>query len=107
MANVILDQFVHLKQPACDYLSQGHQISSHLTDLKEAIVELVFAINAFLTSSQQRLSKHIIPVDNLEALHLCQIRGIEILREAASELESYKGFEVYSAALTQMEVAHV
>jgi len=107
MANVILDQFVHLKQPTCDYLSQGHQISAHLADLKEAIVELVFAMNAFLTSSQQRLSKYLIPVDNLEALHLCQIRGIEILRAAADHIESYKGFEIYSVALIQMEVAHV
>ncbi len=31
-ANVSLDQFVYLKQPACDYLSQGYQISYHLTD---------------------------------------------------------------------------
>ncbi len=105
-ASISLDQFVHLKQPACDYLSQAYQISYHLTDLKEAIEELVFVLHAFITSGHKMLDRDLIPVGDLEALHLCQIQVIEVLRQASENIESYKGFESYSAALSQREAAH-
>lgn len=39
-ANISLEQFVHLKQPACDYLAQGYEISHQLNDLIEALKEI-------------------------------------------------------------------
>ena len=102
MANVILDQFVYLKQPACDYLSQGYQLSYHLTDLKEAIEQLLFAVNAFTKSAHKMLDRSLIPVDDLVALNISQIQGIELLRQAADKMESYKGFETYFNALTSL-----
>ena len=106
MANVILDQFAHLKQPACNYLSQVYEISYQLNDLIEALAELLFAIRPFIQSSHNLLDKNLIPVFDFEALYLCQAQAVEVLRTAADELESYKGFETYSAASAQMEVAH-
>ncbi|MES2998699.1 MAG: hypothetical protein V4700_05190 [Pseudomonadota bacterium] len=52
------------------------------------------------------LDRNLIPVGDLEALHLCQIQVIEVLRQASENIESYKGFESYSAALSQREAAH-
>lgn len=98
-ASVSLDQFVYLKQPACDYLSQGYQISYHLTDLKEAIEQLLFAINAFLKSGHKMLDRNLIPVGDLLALNVAQTQAIETLREAANKIESYTGFQTYSDAL--------
>ena len=46
-ANVSLEQFVHLKQPACDYLSQGYQISHQLNDLIAALKDLVSLIQKY------------------------------------------------------------
>jgi hypothetical protein len=65
MANRSLDQFAHLKQPACDYLSQVYQISQHLQDLKEALEELLFVIHAFLKSGHKVLDKNLIPVSTI------------------------------------------
>lgn len=41
-ADVSLEQFVHLKQPACDYLSQVYEISYQLNDLIEALKDLLY-----------------------------------------------------------------
>ena len=106
MANVILDQFAPLKQPACDYLSQVYEISHHLQDLKEALVELLFVIQPIVKSGHKLLERNEIPFCDLEALHLCQSQAIGILRQVVNNLESYRGFENYSAALAQVEVAH-
>lgn len=105
MAKVILDQFVYIKQPACDYLSQGYQISYHLTDLQEAIEQLLFAIRAFVKSGHKMLDRNLIPVGDLLALNIAQTQGIETLRQVANKLESYTGFQTYSDALASEEEA--
>jgi hypothetical protein len=46
-ANVSLEQFVHLKQPASDYLSQVYQISFKLNDLIEALKDLLSLIQKY------------------------------------------------------------
>jgi len=102
MANVILDQFVHLKQPADAYLEQGDQISYHLIDLKTALEELNFALRAFITSGKTALAKHLIPNGDLEAIHLCQTHIISLLRESADQISAYGGF----AAFQGTEVQH-
>lgn len=106
MANVILDQFAHLKQPACDYLSQVYEISYQLNDLIEALKDLLSLIQEYTKSSHNLLDKGQILVKDFEDLNLCQITGIKHLREAAIGIETFNGFEIYSKALGQ-EVAHV
>ena len=49
-ANVSLEQFAHLKQPACDYLAQGYEISHKLTDLIEALKELLSMVEKYTKS---------------------------------------------------------
>jgi hypothetical protein len=66
----------------------------------------LFVIHAFLKSGHKVLGRNIIPVSDLEALHLCQSQVIDILRDSTNKLESYKGFEIYLAALAQVEVTH-
>ena len=56
-ANVSLEQFVHLKQPASDYLSQVYQISFKLNDLIEALKDLVSLIQEYAKSSHNLLDK--------------------------------------------------
>ena len=56
-ANVSLEQFVHLKQPACDYLSQVYQISFKLTDLIAALKDLLSLIQEYAKSSHNLLDK--------------------------------------------------
>ena len=109
MANVILDQFVHLKQPACDYLSQTYQISSQLNDLIEALKDLLSLIEEYTKSSHNLLDKGLVPVKDFEDLNLCQITLIKHLRQAAKDIEAFNGFEIYSKALEKLEkqeVAH-
>ena len=62
MANKMLNQFVHLKQPASDYLSQVYQISFKLNDLIEALKDLVSLIQEYTKSSHNLLDKGQIPV---------------------------------------------
>ncbi|HEY2566287.1 MAG TPA: hypothetical protein VGH95_01065 [Candidatus Aquirickettsiella sp.] len=50
-ADVSLEQFVHLKQPACDYLSQVYEISSQLGDLIEALKDLLSLIQEYTKSN--------------------------------------------------------
>ena len=106
MANVILDQFAHLKQPACDYVAQGYKISHKLNDLIEALKELLSLVQEYTKSSHNLLDKGQIPVVELENLQLCQIQGIKHLGQAAEDIEALKGFEGYSKALAKQEVAH-
>jgi hypothetical protein len=54
-ANVSLEQFVHLKQPPSDYLSQVYQISFKLNDLIEALKDLVSLIQEYTKSSHNLL----------------------------------------------------
>ena len=109
MANKMLNQFVHLKQPASDYLSQVYQISFKLNDLIEALKDLVSLIQEYTKSSHNLLDKGQIPVKDFEDLNLCQITGIKHLRLAARDIEAFNGFEIYSKALEKLEkqeVAH-
>lgn len=99
--NVSLVQFVHLKQPASSYLVQLYEISSKLQDLIEALKLLLLSIQASLKSAYTMLDKGLIPVIDLIDLNIAQTEGVALLRQAASEIESYKGFEDYSNALTQ------
>ena len=72
-ADASLEQFVHLKQPACDYLAQGYKISHKLTDLIEALKDLLSLIQEYTKSSHNLLDKGQIPVKDFEDLNLCQI----------------------------------
>lgn len=108
-ADVSLEQFIHLKQPANDYLSQTYQISSQLNDLIEALKDLVSLIQEHTKSSHTLLDNGHIPVKDLEDLNICQIQGIKYLRVAANEFEAFDGFEIYSKVLEKLEkqeVAH-
>jgi hypothetical protein len=107
--DVSLEQFVHLKQPACDYLSQVYEISYQLNDLIEALKDLLLLIQESTKSSHTLLDKGHIPVKDLEDLNICQIQGIKYLRVAAKDIEAFNGFERYSKALEKLEkqeVAH-
>lgn len=105
-ADASLEQFVYLKQPACDYLSQGYKISYQLNDLIEALKQLLSLVQEYTKSSHNLLDKGQIPVVELEDLHLCQIQGIKHLRQAAEDIEALKDFEAYSIALAKQEVVH-
>jgi hypothetical protein len=109
-ADVSLEQFVHLKQPVSDYLSQGYQISHQLTDLIAALKDLLSLIQEYTKSSHNLLDKGHIPVKALEDLNLCQTQGIKHLRQAAEDIEAFNGFESYSKAFEKLEkeeIAHV
>ena len=102
-ANVSLEQFVNLKQPASDYLSQVYQISYQLNDLIEALKDLLSLIQEYTKSSHTLLDKGHIPVKDLEDLYICQVQGIKHLRQAAKAIEAFNGFEIYSKALEKLE----
>ena len=106
-ADVSLEQFVHLKQPACDYLSQVYEISYRLNDLIEALKDLLSLIQEYTKSSHNQFDKGLISIKDFENLNLCQITGIKHLREAAKEFESLNGFEIYSKALEKLEKKEV
>lgn len=106
-ANVSLEQFVHLKQPSCDYLSQVYQISSRLNKLIEALKDLLLSIQESTKSSHTLLDKGYIPVKNLEDLNTDQIQGIKYLRVAATDIEAFDGFKIYSKALEELEKKEV
>lgn len=108
-ANVSLEQFVHLKQPACDYLSQVYEISSRLNNLVEALKDLLSLIQEYIKSSHTLLDKGHIPVTDLEDLYICQVQGVKYLQLAAKDIESFDGLEIYSKAfkkLEKQEIAH-
>ncbi len=109
-ADVSLEQFVHLKQPASDYLSQAYEISYQLNDLISAFKELPLLIQKYTRSSHTLLDRGQIPVKDLEDLNICQIQVIKYLRLAAiKDIEAFKGFAIYSKAfevLEKKEVTH-
>ena len=105
-ANLSVYQFVHLKQPAIRYLAQLDEISHKLHDLIEALKLLLPSIQANLTSANMMLDRGLIPVIDLIDLSIVQTVGIALLRQAANEIESHKGFKDYSNALAQLEVKH-
>ncbi len=102
-ADAIVYQFIHSKQPANDYLSQCEQISSHLTDLKEAIDQLLFAIRAFIESGRKMLNRDLPLHNDIVALNVSQTEGIALLRQVANKIESYKGYEKYLKVLCKKE----
>ncbi len=106
-ADVSLEQFIHLKQPACDYLSQAYQISSQLNNLIEALKDHLSIIQEHTKSSHTLLDKGHIPVMDLEDLYICQIQGVKYLRLAAKDIEAFDGFEIYSKALEELEKQEV
>lgn len=105
-ADASVYQFVHLKQPTGNYLSQLDEITSELQDLIEALKLLSSSIQENLTSAYTMLDKGLIPIIDLIDLNIVQTAGIALLRQAANEIESYKGFEDYSNTLAQLEVKH-
>jgi len=108
-ADVSLEQFVHLKQPASDYLSQVYEISFQLNNLIEALKDLQSIIQEYTKSSHTLLDKGHIPITDFEDLYICQVQGIKYLRLATKDIEAFNGFEIYSKALKELEkqeVAH-
>ncbi|WP_218814564.1 hypothetical protein [Rickettsiella endosymbiont of Dermanyssus gallinae] len=129
MANISLNQSVHLRQAASDYLSQCYQISAHIKDLIDELKDtkkglqfgsLIEALEMFLESfqigieeSHNALDVDINPYPSLQSLYLCQKQGADLLIEAADDLTKlrnllldtshnlalYDGFETYSSAL--------
>lgn len=66
-------------------------------------------VEEYTKVSHNLLDKGQIPVVELEDLNLCQIQGINHLRQAAEDIEVFNGFEIYSKALEKLEkqeVAH-
>lgn len=134
-ANVSLNQSVHLRQAASDYLSQCYQISAHVKDLIDELKtaekelqlsSLIPALEKFLETfqisikeSHNELDIEVNPYPSLEYLNIYQKRGADLLKEAANDLGKlstlllntaddiaiYDGFESYSSALAK-EVAH-
>lgn len=102
-ADVSLEQFVHLKQPASDYLSQTYQISFQLNDLIEALKQLLSLIQEYRKSSHTLLDKGYISVKDLEDLYICQVQGVKYLRLAAKAIEFFNAFEIYSKAFEKLE----
>ncbi len=102
-ANVSLEQFVHLKQPASDYLSQAYQIISKLNNLIETLKDFLSSIQEHKKSSHTLLDKGYIPVKDLDDLNTCQIQAIKSLQVAAKDIEAFDGFKIYSSALKELE----
>ena len=109
MANVSLNQFVCLKQPASDYLSQCYQISELIKDLIEELKEflnskpdlqfnnLIKALEMLLESFQigVEVAQSALDVDiNLYptflSLNVSQKQGEYLLREVADDLTKLK-----------------
>ena len=134
-ANVSLNQSVHLRQAASDYLSQCYQISAHVKDLIDELKtaekelqlsSLIPALEKFLETfqisikeSHNELDVEVNPYPSLQYLHIYQKRGADLLKEAANDLAKlstlllnaaddiamYDGFEIYCSALAK-EVNH-
>ena len=128
-ANASLNQSVHLRQAASDYLSQCYEISAHVKDLIEELKtaeknlqlgSLIPALEEFLENfqisikeSHHELDDDINPYASLEYLNIYQKRGTDLLKEAAGDfgklrtlllnavddIAIYDGFEACSHAL--------
>ncbi|MDQ8039279.1 MAG: hypothetical protein REH83_02615 [Rickettsiella sp.] len=147
-ASVSLNQFVCLRQPASDYLSECYQISELIKNLIEdlntflnaksglPLDDLTKSLEMFLESFQINIEEAHSAIDAGEnpylpllSLNVRQLRGESLLREvdrdltklkhmllnAADELNSYDGFELYDKELAKVlnkkkgesqEVAH-
>lgn len=135
MANVSLNQSVHLRQAASDYLSQCYQISAHVKDLIDELKtdkkglqlgSLIQTLEKFLETFQidiQELHDALDVESNhysyLQSLYLSQKQGANPLKEAAEDLAKlrtlllntangisiYDGFETFSHVLVK-GVAH-
>lgn len=107
MANVILDQFAHLKQPACDYLAQGYEISHKLTNLIEALKDLLSMVEKYTKSSHNIIDRGRIPLTEFLDLNICQTQGVKYLRQGSEDIEAFEGFKALLQCLSAKEVAHV
>lgn len=109
MANVSLNQFVCLKQPASDYLSQCYQISSLIQDLIEELKaflkskpglqfdDLTKSLEMLLESFQigteeahSAIDDGINPYPTFLSLNVSQTQGRDLLREVADDLTELK-----------------
>ncbi len=109
MANVSLNQFVCLRQPASDYLSQCYQISKLIKDLIEELKEflrskpglqfddLTKSLEMLLESFQigveaahSAMDDGINPYSTFLSLNVSQTQGQELLREVADDLTKSK-----------------
>jgi hypothetical protein len=108
-ASVSLNQFVCLKQPASDYLSQCYQISKLIKDLIEELKEflnsrkslqfddLTKSLEMLLESfhigveiAQSALDVDINPYPTFLSLNVTQKQGENLLREVADNLTELK-----------------
>jgi hypothetical protein len=106
-ADASLEQFAHLKQPACDYLAQGYEISHRLTGLIEALKELLSMFEEYTKSSHNMLDRGGIPLTEFLCLNLCQTLGVKYLRQGTEYIEARKGFKALLQCLSAVEVTHV
>ena len=109
MANVSLNQFVRLRQPASDYLSQCYQISSVIKNLIEDLKaflnskpgllfdDLTKSLEMLLESFQigveeahSAIDDGINPYPTLLSLNVSQTQGQTLLREVADDLTELK-----------------
>lgn len=101
-ANDRINQFTHLKQPACVYLAQGYEISHQLNDLIEALKELLSMVEKYTKSSHNMLDRGGIPLTEFLYLSLCQTQGVKYLNQAVEDIEAFKGFEALLQCLSAM-----
>lgn len=104
-ANVSLNQSVHLRQAASDYLSQCYQISARLNDLIEALKMLLESFQVGVEAAHSALDVNVNPYPSFEVLNIYQKQASELLSEASDDIAIYDGFESYSSALAK-EVTH-
>lgn len=109
MANVSLNQFVCLRQPASDYLSQCYQISALIKDLIEELKaflnskaglqfdDLTKGLEMLLESFQigieaahSAMDAEINPYPTFVSLNVSQTQGQNLLREIADDLTKLK-----------------
>lgn len=106
-APIRIDHSTHLKQPACDYLAQGYEISHQLTDLIEALKDLLSLVEEYTKSSHNMLDRGGIPLTEFLNLSLCQTLGVKYLRQGAEYIEEREGFKALLQCLIPKGVAHV
>ncbi len=116
MANVSLNQFICLRQPACDYLSQCYQIPSLIKDLIEELKaflkskpsfqfnDLTKGLEILLESFQigvgeahSAIDDGINPYSTFLSLNVSQTQGQELLREVADDLKKLRYMLLKSA----------
>jgi tetratricopeptide (TPR) repeat protein len=98
-----VDHFTYLKQPACDYLAEGYEISNKLHNLSETLKLLSSTIQENNKSTHTMLDKGLNVSEEINALNVCQTETIELLQKVAGEIEAYGGYGLYSNALAKIE----